>query len=128
MDTFWWNRQFSTLGNLDGHLGLTVGGTVDFFNGINNVHALEDLSENNVLAIKPTNRRGLAIGKTQWAGEGRVLDCNSQYGIAVVSLLDFGGRIKSGSTYEVITVVMKNWEPLVSLPALAMLRRPGREC
>ena len=25
-------------------------------------------------------------------------------------------------------MVMKNWEPLVSLPALAMLRRPGRVC
>lgn len=72
MDTFWWDRQFSTLGNLDGRLGLIVGGTVDFFNGQNNVHALEDLSENNVLAIKPTNRRELAIGKTQREGEGRL--------------------------------------------------------
>lgn len=27
------------------------------------------------------------------------------------------------STHEVMTVVMKNWEPLVSLPALAMPRR-----
>lgn len=31
-------------------------------------------------------------------------------------------------TYDVITVVMKNWEPLVSLPALAMERRPFLEC
>ena len=27
-------------------------------------------------------------------------------------------------TYEVTAVVMKNWEPLVSLPELAMERRP----
>lgn len=30
--------------------------------------------------------------------------------------------------YEVITVVIKNWEPLVSLPALAMERIPFLEC
>ena len=29
---------------------------------------------------------------------------------------------------EVTTVVMKNWEPFVSRPALAMDRRPGRVC
>lgn len=28
----------------------------------------------------------------------------------------------------VVTVVMKNWEPLVSGPALAMERRPGPVC
>lgn len=27
-----------------------------------------------------------------------------------------------------VEVVMKNWEPLVSFPALAMLRRPTLEC
>jgi hypothetical protein len=32
------------------------------------------------------------------------------------------------SSQPVTTVVMKNWEPLVSGPELAMLRRPGREC
>lgn len=31
-------------------------------------------------------------------------------------------------TYEVMTVVMKNWEPLVSFPALAMERVPGLVC
>ena len=30
--------------------------------------------------------------------------------------------------YEVMTVVMKNWDPLVSFPALAMDSRPGLEC
>lgn len=29
------------------------------------------------------------------------------------------------SSHGVFTVVMKNWEPLVSLPALAMLTQPG---
>jgi hypothetical protein len=33
-----------------------------------------------------------------------------------------------GETYLVMAVVMKNWEPLVSLPALAMLRRPVLVC
>jgi hypothetical protein len=32
------------------------------------------------------------------------------------------------SSHDVVTVVMKNWEPLVSLPALAMERRPGPVC
>jgi len=32
------------------------------------------------------------------------------------------------SSQEVTTVVMKNWEPLVFLPALAMERRPGLVC
>ena len=31
-------------------------------------------------------------------------------------------------THEVITVVIKNWDPLVSLPAFAMLKSPGRVC
>ena len=31
-------------------------------------------------------------------------------------------------TYEVMAVVMKNWEPLVSFPELAMLRRPVLVC
>ncbi len=32
------------------------------------------------------------------------------------------------SSHEVTTVVMKNWEPLVFLPALAMERIPGFVC
>ncbi len=32
------------------------------------------------------------------------------------------------SNHEVTTVVMKNWEPLVLGPALAMLRRKGLVC
>jgi len=32
------------------------------------------------------------------------------------------------SNQEVVTVVMKNWEPLVCAPALAMERRPGLVC
>ena len=32
------------------------------------------------------------------------------------------------SSQAVGTVVMKNWEPLVSRPALAMERRPGVSC
>ena len=34
----------------------------------------------------------------------------------------------NGDAYEVMTVVMKNWDPLVSFPALAMERRPGLVC
>lgn len=37
-------------------------------------------------------------------------------------------RLRLAVTYEVTTVVMKNWEPLVSGPALAMERRPFLEC
>ena len=32
------------------------------------------------------------------------------------------------SSHWVLTVVIKNWEPLVSLPALAMLIQPGPSC
>lgn len=32
------------------------------------------------------------------------------------------------SSQEVTTVVMKNWDPLVFFPALAMERRPGLVC
>lgn len=35
---------------------------------------------------------------------------------------------RSNKTYDVTAVVMKNWEPLVSFPELAMERRPFLVC
>jgi hypothetical protein len=35
---------------------------------------------------------------------------------------------QTGKSYEVMTVVIKNCEPLVSFPALAMDRRPFLVC
>ena len=61
--------------------------------------SLEDLAEDNVLSIKMT----------------------------VISIsMDL--QIESMITYPGVEVVMKNWDPLVSRPALAIERRPTLEC
>lgn len=59
VNTFFGHRQLSTLDDLDRLLGLVAGVLLDVLNLLNNVVALEDLAEDNVLAVQP------AIFRTQ---------------------------------------------------------------
>lgn len=68
MDTFFGNGQLAALGDLDGHLGLVAGVLLDVLNLLDNLVALEDLAEDDVLAIQPT---GLCISMiTLWRRYG----------------------------------------------------------
>lgn len=53
VNTFFGHRQLSTLDDLDGLLGLVAGVLLDVLNLLNDVIALEDLAEDNVLAVQP---------------------------------------------------------------------------
>lgn len=110
MDTFRGNLQLAALGDLDGLDGLVarLGGRV--LNLLHDVVALEDLAEDDVTTIEPTGIRVLA----------NVLRCKRS--------LPYLSCRRCFATYEVTTVVIKNWEPLVSLPALAMERTPFLVC
>lgn len=70
-------------------------------NLLNHIKAFKYFSKDNMLPIQP-------------AADGNQPLSNIQ-----------GNRLL---TNLVTTVVMKNWEPLVSLPEFAMLNRPGLLC
>ena len=106
MDTFRGHLQLSALGDLDSLLGLVAAGSLGVLDLGDNIHALEDLAEDDVTAIEPP--------------DGCLL--------ASASVYPSVGRFLLRDTYEVMTVVMKNCEPLVSLPALAMDSMPGLVC
>jgi hypothetical protein len=53
MNTFVWDREFATLGNLDGLLWLIAGILLQILDLINDFEALEDLAEYDVSAIEP---------------------------------------------------------------------------
>lgn len=54
MDTFGGNLQLAGLGDLDGLDGLVAGGRLGVLDLLDDVVALEDLAEDDVLAIEPT--------------------------------------------------------------------------
>ncbi|KAH9877028.1 hypothetical protein IAQ61_002389 [Plenodomus lingam] len=85
--------------NGDGLGGGSAGGA-DLLDGLDNIKTLDDLSEDDVLAVQPSRR--------------------------FVSTRRRSDTVQS--TYEVLTVQMKNWDPLVPGPALAMERIPGPVC
>jgi hypothetical protein len=99
VDTFFWHRQFPALDDFDRLAGLISWSLGNCLNCLDNLVTLENLAENNVLAIEMTTFQ---------------------------SARHF--REAQGKTNPGVEVVMKNWEPLVSCPALAMLRRPFLEC
>lgn len=103
MNTFFGHRQLSALGDLNRLLGLVARVLLDILDLLDNVVALEDLAEDNVLAVQPatSTSRQLRAQGALWAGI---------------------------HAYPVMAVVMKNCEPLVSFPALAMDRRPFLVC
>ena len=99
MNTFFWYFELPTLGDLN-CLGWLVSWLFwDLFDLLDDLVALEDLAEDNVLAVEVTNAR-LAMN----LGNG------------------------AEKIYPGVEVVMKNWEPFVSCPALAIERRPTLEC
>lgn len=53
MNTFFGHWQFSALDDLDCLLGLVAGELLDILNLLDNLVALEDLAEDDVLAIQP---------------------------------------------------------------------------
>lgn len=106
MDTFRGNLQLATVHDLDRLFRLVARLGLDVLNLGHDIHALHNLAEDDVLAIEPATGAQVSspVRLFLWMEEAR------------------------GGSYEVTTVVMKNWEPLVSLPALAMDNRPGLEC
>lgn len=98
MDTFFWYWELAALGDLDWRLGLVSTSLGDVLDCLDDLVALEDFAKYNVLAIEMARE---------------------------VSMCQLEGQ---QITYPGVEVVMKNWEPLVSLPALAMDIRPTLEC
>lgn len=99
--TFFRLRQLSTFGDLD-HFLRTVSRTFGhMLNLLNHLEAFKHFSKDNMLPIQPATDDNQSLSNIQ------------------------GNR---GLTDLVTTVVMKNWEPLVSLPEFAMLNRPGLLC
>jgi hypothetical protein len=102
VDTFWGHLQLTALGDLDRFSRPVALPRLSSLNLLYHVVTLEDLAENDVLAVEPA---------------------------VVLLIFDvFRARILVERSYEVMTVVMKNWEPLVSFPALAIDKRPFLEC
>lgn len=103
VNTFRGDLELAALGNLDGLLGLVAGEGLGQLDPLDDLVALNDLAEDDVLAVEPPNP-------------------SSQFPTPMYNVY----RTRGGA-HEVMMVVMKNWEPLVSLPALAMERRPFLE-
>ena len=55
VNTFCGNLKFTTLDNLDGGKRLVTGGSLDVLDLVDNVVALEDLSEDDVTSVQPPN-------------------------------------------------------------------------
>ena len=100
MGTFFWCLQLSTFGDFDRLCGLIAHAFRHIFDFGDDVHALQDLSEDNVLPIQPPKNNLSVILK----------------------------EARHKKTHEVTTVVIKNCEPLVSFPELAILSMPGLLC
>jgi hypothetical protein len=98
VNTFFWYWELAALYNLDGCLGLVSWVLGDVLDRLDDFVALEDFAEYNVFAVEVA---------------GKVSRCRSKWG---------------EGAYPGVDVVMKNCEPLVSFPALAMERRPFLEC
>lgn len=105
MNTFRRNLQLATLDDLDGLFWPVAWQGLNILDFLHDVITFEDLAEDDMTTIEPTVNLGLTD------------ELDNSKGIRLWQV-----------TYEVTTVVMKNWEPLVSLPALAMERMPFLEC
>lgn len=88
--------ELAGFGDFDGLLWLVAVALWNVLDGLDDLVALKDLAENDVLAVQPA--MVMLVVQLIWDDIER--------------------------TYLVTAVVMKNWEPLVSLPELAMERRP----
>lgn len=62
MDTFFGHRQLPALDDLDRLLGLVAGVLLGVLNLLNDVVALEDLAEDDVLAIQPPEQTVVSTG------------------------------------------------------------------
>jgi hypothetical protein len=116
-DTFRGNRQLAALGDLDrlGRLVTRLGLRV--LNLLYHLVTLENLAEDDVLAIEPPV---LFASVTE--------NPFSFFLFLSFFLFFFFFFLLGATTYEVTMVVMKNWDPLVSLPALAMESKPFLVC
>lgn len=83
MNTFGRDLEFATLGDLDSLLGLIARKLLNVLDLVDDIVTLEDLSEDNVAAVEPTNE----ICISNWTIKQRAIN---------------------KETYEVTTVVMKN--------------------
>ena len=102
VNTFRGDLKLATLDDLDSLHRLVTRSGLAVLDLLDDLVALEDLAEDDVTAIEPPVTEEVSIRRHR-SGGCRVTD-------------------------EVMTVVMKNWEPLVSLPALAMDSIPFLEC
>jgi hypothetical protein len=111
MDTFGGDLKLAALGNLDSLQGLVSPSSLEVLDLVDKLVSLKNFAKDNVSAIEPTVIAKLVNSDIG----GRYVD--QRLGVAI-----------RRNTHEVTTVVMKNWEPLVSFPALAMESRPGLVC
>ena len=100
MSTFVRFWQLAALDNLDCLCGLVPLTFLNVLNLAHDIPALQDFSKDNVFAIKPAIRPSKSMLITD----------------------------RLPVTYFVMAVVIKNWEPFVSLPALAILSIPFLLC
>lgn len=98
--TFIWHRQLPRLCDLDGLGGLVSSALWNVFHFLHDFITFQDLSKDYMLTIQPSN----------------------------AALAESPAVVSRQLTYEVMAVVMKNWEPLVSFPELAMLSIPVLVC
>lgn len=61
MNTFFGHLQLAALGDLDGDLGLVAGVLVGVLDLVDNFVALQDLAEDDVLAVQPAMRSVISL-------------------------------------------------------------------
>lgn len=105
-------RELPAVGNGDLLARLAVFGAAAL-HGLHHVHPLLDAAEDDVLAVQPAQK----CGSHQW---GAATSPGSPQRDAVPP--------PPHTHHSVLAVQMKNWEPFVLGPALAMDRMPGPVC
>lgn len=100
VNTFRWDLELSALGNLDRLDRLVAGALRDVLDLLDDVVALEDLAEDDMTAVEPAGDDGGDEELRAW---------------------------RKSTTVQRLTALQCDL-PLVSLPLLAMLKRPLRVC
>lgn len=110
--------QLATISDDDLGTGLSTVGTIAL-HFLDDIQAFHNLSEDDVFAVQPVGKENMRGGKEKKKGQE-----------AALSSMDPADMLMhtASAHHEVAAVQMKNWEPLVLGPALAMDRMPGPVC
>lgn len=122
--------KLATISNHD--LGRALPAAASFsLHGIHHIQSVYHFPEHNVLAIKPVQGETSSFSTNiKWKSPKHFyilknLQCNGK----VPKMLKYANINLKEAIYQVVSAVqMKNWEPLVFAPALAMDRVPFPPC